>query len=143
MTNPVQQGYVISSENTKILVVDMSGTSEPSSPPSLTNGIHYYTDEHKEAFSMLSVPASPEVAEPQEFQVRVMQQAWPESRLFPAPGKRDDDESRIFVGVKDLARCGVFSGDWIMVSATNSKKSRLCRVYGVDVLDTVNSNEQM
>ncbi|KAI8390353.1 P-loop containing nucleoside triphosphate hydrolase protein [Blakeslea trispora] len=74
----------------------------------------------------------PDVIEPKEFSVRLLQKRWPENRLWPAPIDVDDDESRIYVDIKDLAQCGVFSGDWVLVSGNNPKRSRLCRVYGID-----------
>ncbi|KAI9491641.1 P-loop containing nucleoside triphosphate hydrolase protein [Zychaea mexicana] len=91
---------------------------------------------------MLDSPRVPDVAEPQEFKVRVLQQSWPESRLFPTPDSQQDDESRVYIGVKDLARCGVFSGNWVLVSSTDSKKSRLCRVFGVDALDDMEDDNE-
>ncbi|KAI8141111.1 P-loop containing nucleoside triphosphate hydrolase protein [Fennellomyces sp. T-0311] len=140
MTGPVQQGYAVSTEHTKVLAVDMSSTV-PSEAQTPVNGVH--TNASVPAFSMLDSPRVPDVAEPQEFTVRVLQRAWPESRLFPTPESQQDDESRVYVGVKDLARCGVFSGNWVLVSSTDSKKSRLCRVYGVDALDTLEEEEQI
>ena len=52
-----------------------------------------------------------------------------EDVLYPSPGSDEDDEARIFVEVKVLARLGCFSGDWVKVSpvieAQESKMSYL------------------
>ncbi|KAI5819237.1 P-loop containing nucleoside triphosphate hydrolase protein [Pyronema omphalodes] len=40
----------------------------------------------------------------------------PPSYLHPKPKEGDDDEARIFVKVGDLAKLGVFSGDWIKIA---------------------------
>ncbi|KAL1926662.1 hypothetical protein VTP01DRAFT_5557 [Rhizomucor pusillus] len=138
MTGPVQQGYMISAEHTKILAVDIStSVSESSTPDLKING-----DGHLESFSVLETLSTSDTVEPREFIPRILSWQWPESRLFPAPSKQDDDESRIFIGVKDLAKCGVFSGGWILVSSSDTKKSRLCRVYGVDIIDQINEHEE-
>ncbi|KAL1924063.1 uncharacterized protein VTP21DRAFT_7098 [Calcarisporiella thermophila] len=50
--------------------------------------------------------------------------------LIPAPDEKDDSEARVLVDVGDLGRLKVFSGDWVLVSGPNFKKSRLCRIYG-------------
>ncbi|KAI9323498.1 P-loop containing nucleoside triphosphate hydrolase protein [Dichotomocladium elegans] len=135
MTGPVQQGYILSSERTKILAVDMSTTptSPALEPDNCVNHLSLPI-----TFGALEAHQKPNVVEPQEFGVRILQQPWPESRLFPLPRDTDDGENRIFVGVKDLARCGVFSGDWILACGGDNKKSRLCRVYGVDAIDAIN-----
>ena len=142
MTGPVQQGFMATTERTNLLAVDMSNTEESSevSTP-LNSSIHHNTNGSVAAFSMLDSPRLPDVAEPQEFKVHVLQQPWPESRLFPAPDSQQDDESRVYIGVKDLAKCGVFSGNWVLVSSLDSKKSRLCRVYGVDAIDNLDTHE--
>ncbi|KAI9269003.1 P-loop containing nucleoside triphosphate hydrolase protein [Phascolomyces articulosus] len=138
MTGPVQQGFMTTTEHTKVLAVDMSNaeSSEVSTP---VNGVR--TNGNVPAFSMLDSPRFPDVAEPQEFKAHVLQRSWPESRIFPTPDSQQDDESRVYIGVKDLAKCGVFSGNWVLVSSTDSKKSRLCRVYGVDALDSLDDED--
>jgi peroxin-6 len=40
----------------------------------------------------------------------------PPGYLHPKPREGDDDEARVFVKVGDLAKLGVFSGDWIKIS---------------------------
>ncbi|KAI7851770.1 P-loop containing nucleoside triphosphate hydrolase protein [Circinella umbellata] len=141
MTGPVQQGFMTTTERTNLLVVDMSDTEESSGLSTPVNGsVHPNASGNVAAFSMLDSPRVPDVAEPQEFKVQVLQQPWPESRLFPAPDSQQDDESRVYIGVKDLAKCGVFSGNWVLVSSLDSKKSRLCRVYGVDAIDNLDNH---
>ncbi|KAI8384516.1 P-loop containing nucleoside triphosphate hydrolase protein [Radiomyces spectabilis] len=137
MTNPVQQGFIMSTEHTKIFVVDTisSEDQEPSTASLSDSQTHFGTT----SFSMLSSPITPEVIEPQEFTARILQKAWPETRLAPVPPRKQDDETRVFVDVSCLAKCGVFSGDWVLISADNVKKSRLCRIYGIDLPDDTDS----
>ncbi|KAI8061520.1 P-loop containing nucleoside triphosphate hydrolase protein [Gilbertella persicaria] len=125
MTNPVQQGCIFSSDCTQVLTVDLSDSGN-------TDPEELKVDTNNAAFNMLHSPAIPNVIEPKELGVKILQQRWPEARLHPSPNSIDDDESRVYVGIKDLAQCGVFSGDWVLVSGNNPKKSRLCRVYGID-----------
>lgn len=139
MTSPVQQGYIKSTEDTRVLVVDLSSEDTAASldNPAVSDQANNIT-----TYNMLEAHTSSTLVEPQEFIPRILQKPWPVSRLFPEPGVMDDDENRLFIGVKDLARCGVFSGDWILVSAADSKKSRLCRVYGVDDIDLINEQDR-
>ncbi|KAA8915007.1 P-loop containing nucleoside triphosphate hydrolase protein [Sphaerosporella brunnea] len=44
----------------------------------------------------------------------------PPGYLHPKPREGDDDEARVFVKVGDLAKLGVFSGDWIKISPAPS-----------------------
>ncbi|KAG0164776.1 peroxisomal assembly protein [Apophysomyces sp. BC1015] len=137
MTNPVQQGYI--TERTNILAVDLSSAAGvvEDEKAALTSMVDIPN------FSMLNIQNAPQTAEPQEFDVQVLTRKWPDSRLFPAPNKDDDDESRVFVHVKDLARCGVFSGDWVLVGADDPNKSRLCRVYGITDHDSEDENKSV
>lgn len=139
MTSPVQQGYVKSTDNTRILIVDLSSEDTASS---LENTAGSDQLNNITTYNMLEAHTSSALIEPQEFTPRILQKPWPASRLSPEPAVMDDDENRLFIGVKDLARCGVFSGDWILVSAADSKKSRLCRVYGVDDIDSINEQNR-
>ncbi|KAI8377091.1 P-loop containing nucleoside triphosphate hydrolase protein [Choanephora cucurbitarum] len=128
MTSPVQQGYIAAADRTQIITMDLSGdveeeTVDGNGTPPKAN--HY-------AFNLLQSTTKPDVIEPKEFGVRILQKRWPEIRLWPAPVDSDDDESRIYIDIQDLAQCGVFSGDWVLVSGNNPKRSRLCRVYGID-----------
>ncbi|KAG1090401.1 hypothetical protein G6F42_019705 [Rhizopus arrhizus] len=135
MTNPVQQGYIFASDRTRVLTVDMSDSEHAASfeaPSSITPV--------SSVFHMHNSSIVPSIAEPKEFSVKILQKKWPESRLYPSPSNTNDDESRVYVDVRDLAQCGVFSGEWMLVSGNNPKKSRLCRVFGVDdVADTQNN----
>lgn len=127
MTNPVQQGHVVSGERTRVLTVDLS---DPQSSDDLQTATSRASVSN--LLTMLSSPTTPQVIEPKEFNVIILQKRWPEARLYPSPNTTDDEECRIFIDIKDLADCGVFSGDWVLVSANDPKKSRLCRVYGID-----------
>ncbi|KAI9483939.1 MAG: P-loop containing nucleoside triphosphate hydrolase protein [Benjaminiella poitrasii] len=128
MTNPVQQGYIVSNDRTRVLTVDLSDTNRDVVVAEKTNASNYTV------FNMLNSPATPDIFESKEFNAQISQQKWSEAHLLPFPNSNDDDESRIFVGIKDLAQCSVFSGDWVLVSGNDPKKSRLCRIYGVDTV---------
>lgn len=132
MTNPVQQGYIFASDRTRVLTVDMSD-SEHAASFEASSSITPVSS----VFHMHNSSTVPSIAEPKEFNVKILQKKWPESRLYPSPNNTNDDESRVYVDVRDLGQCGVFSGEWVLVSGNNPKKSRLCRVFGVDdVADT-------
>lgn len=127
MTNPVQQGYITSSDRTRVLTVDLSDSREEGE-----NTTSATINTVSSAINLLQSPTTPNVIEPTEFNVEILKNKWPEARLYPSPNNTNDDESRVFVDVKDLAECGVFSGDWVLVTGNNPKKSRLCRVFGVE-----------
>ncbi|KAI9033810.1 P-loop containing nucleoside triphosphate hydrolase protein [Phycomyces nitens] len=123
MSNPVQQGYMRTTETTNLFVVDLVSQAPETKQ----------TEQVLMApLNMLDIHDTPELAVPQEFKAQISPAAWPESRLFPVPLATEDTESRVFVNIKDLGRCGVFSGDWVLVAANDSTKSRLCRIYGID-----------
>ncbi|KAG9061582.1 peroxisomal assembly protein [Linnemannia hyalina] len=57
---------------------------------------------------------------------------YPSQKLSPQPSPEDDPEARIFVDVAQLGKLRVFSGDWVVVSAKESKvTTRFCRIYGL------------
>lgn len=127
MTNPVQQGYIIAGERTRVLTIDMSDSC------TITNASQEIsTASVSSVFNMLNSTITPNIIEPKEFNVKILQKRWPESCLYPSPDSINDDESRVYVDIRQLAQCGVFSGEWVLVSGNNPKKSRLCRVFGVD-----------
>jgi peroxin-6 len=131
MSNPVLQGQIISSERTKIIVVDISNSSEGED-----DNDAFVEDDMTDplSFSMLKDKKDgPQIIESQAFQPAILTSPWPESQLVPNPPDQDDNECRIYVHVDDLARCGVFSSDWVLVAGENHKRSRLCRIYGVDM----------
>lgn len=128
MTNPVQQGYIVASERTRVFTVDLSDSQADEDSVTETTALNSVSS----AINLLQSPVTPNVIEPKEFNVKILQNKWPEARLYPLPTSTNDDESRVFIDIKNLAECGVFSGDWVLVSGNNPKKSRLCRVFGVD-----------
>ncbi|KAG2181260.1 hypothetical protein INT43_008843 [Umbelopsis isabellina] len=132
MSNPVLQGHIISSERTKIIVVDISATDIE------VNGVSGHDIlEDPLSFSMLKDRKDgPDVVDSLTFQPSILSSPWPERQLVPNPPEQNDNESRVYVHVDDLARCGVFSNDWVLVSGENYKRSRLCRIYGVDIPST-------
>lgn len=130
MSNPVLQGQIISSERTKIIVVDISNNGEEDGEDD-----SYEENDMTDplSFSMLKDKQDgPQVIESQAFQPVILTSPWPERQLVPNPPEQDDNECRVYVHVDDLARCGVFSSDWVLVAGDNHKRSRLCRIYGVD-----------
>ncbi|CAO3689435.1 unnamed protein product [Rhizopus microsporus] len=125
MTNPVRQGYIHSSERTRLFVVNVSDMDDDEA---LGNSVSLSSV----SFNTLNAQPDPVVIEPREYDVKILERKWPETRLCPPPSANEDDENRIFMKLKDLASCGLFSGDWALVSANDPKKSRLCKIYGVD-----------
>ncbi|KAI9280140.1 P-loop containing nucleoside triphosphate hydrolase protein [Umbelopsis sp. AD052] len=131
MSNPVLQGKIISTERTKVIVVDISGSGDSEEDADVSTA-EDATDPL--SFSMLKEKKDgPQVIESQAFQPAILTTPWPDHQLVPNPPSDDDDECRVYVHVEDLARCGVFSSDWVLVSGGNHKRSRLCRIYGVDM----------
>jgi hypothetical protein len=136
MSNPVLQSQIISTERTKVIVVDISNSAEIQDDGEIS-----VEDDATDplSFSMLKEKKDgPQVIDSQVFQPAILTAPWPEHQLVPIPPADDDNECRVYVHVKDLARCGVFSSDWVLVSGGNHKRSRLCRIYGVD-MDTYDS----
>lgn len=140
MSNPVLQGKIISTERTKVIVVDISGSQDSEEDGELI-AEEDVTDPL--SFSMLKDKKDgPQIIESQAFQPAILTTPWPDHQLVPNPPSDDDNECRVYVHVEDLARCGVFSSDWVLVSGGNHKRSRLCRIYGVDMdsYDGIRSN---
>lgn len=52
--------------------------------------------------------------------------------LMPRPGPSDDDIPRAYLRTRDLARLGMFSGDWVV--ATVGEESRLVQAFAGDGL---------
>lgn len=125
MTNPVRQGYIHSSERTRLFVVNISDVDDDEA---LGNSVSLSSV----SFNTLNAQPDPVVIEPREYDVKILERKWPETRLCPPPTANEDDENCVFMKLKDLASCGIFSGDWALVSANDPKKSRLCKIYGVD-----------
>lgn len=125
MTSPVRQGYIFSSERTRLFIVNLSDMDDDEV---LSKSVSLSSI----SFNTLNVQSDPIVIEPREYGVKILETKWPETRLYPPPNADEDDENRVFMKLKDLASCGIFSGDWALVSANDPKKSRLCKIYGVD-----------
>ncbi|KAG0050446.1 peroxisomal assembly protein [Gryganskiella cystojenkinii] len=67
-----------------------------------------------------------------EFSPWVQKSHYPSHKLSPQPAPEDDPEARILVDVSQLGKLRVFSGDWVLVSTSESKaKSRFCRIFGL------------
>ncbi|RHZ72519.1 hypothetical protein Glove_242g90 [Diversispora epigaea] len=58
---------------------------------------------------------------------------FPTNILQPIPNEKEDSESRVLVSLKELAKLGLQSGSWVLVSGSKIEKTRMCRIYAVDV----------
>ena len=66
------------------------------------------------AFTMMTANQRSHLGKP--FRLAPLHSRVPDHMLHPRPGEREDDEARLFVDVKLLARLGCFSGDWVRLS---------------------------
>ncbi|KAF9362279.1 peroxisomal assembly protein [Mortierella sp. NVP85] len=66
-----------------------------------------------------------------EFSPWVQKSHYPSHKLSPQPAPEEDPEARIYVDVAQLGKLRVFSGDWVLVSAKDSKAARFCKIYGL------------
>nr|CAG8450293.1 2321_t:CDS:10 [Entrophospora candida] len=53
--------------------------------------------------------------------------------LQPQPSEKEDSNSRVLIGLKELVKLGFQSGRWALVSGPDFKKSRMCQVYSMDI----------
>ncbi|CAG8505257.1 3910_t:CDS:10 [Diversispora eburnea] len=58
---------------------------------------------------------------------------FPTNILQPTPNEKEDSESRVLVSLKELAKLGLQSGSWVLISGSKIEKTRMCRIYAVDV----------
>ncbi|CAG8446247.1 7060_t:CDS:10 [Dentiscutata erythropus] len=63
----------------------------------------------------------------------ILSTPFPSKLLQPAPKEKEDPESRILISLKELAKLGFQSGSWALVSGPKIEKSRMCKVYAVDI----------
>ncbi|RUS17939.1 P-loop containing nucleoside triphosphate hydrolase protein [Endogone sp. FLAS-F59071] len=75
----------------------------------------------------------PRTIRPVEFEPFVLAAPISVARLSPRPEEGEDELHRVFVGIYALSRLGIFSGDWVLVSGPDYRKSRICKAYGVEV----------
>ncbi|KAL7274925.1 peroxisomal assembly protein [Rhizina undulata] len=59
-----------------------------------------------------------------EFKPQPLTLPIPSSILHPKPKDHEDEEARVFVRVKDLAKLGCFSGDWVRMSVSLEEHSQ-------------------
>lgn len=52
--------------------------------------------------------------------------------LVPQPEADEDEEARVYLRSRELARCGLFSGDWALLEGSESGDRRLVRVFVAD-----------
>ncbi|CAG8479542.1 3558_t:CDS:10, partial [Acaulospora colombiana] len=63
----------------------------------------------------------------------ILELPYPTSMLQPTPNEKDDPESRVLVNLKELVKLGLQSGSWVLVSGPKMEKTRMCKVYAVEV----------
>ncbi|KAK3394195.1 P-loop containing nucleoside triphosphate hydrolase protein [Podospora didyma] len=51
--------------------------------------------------------------------------------LHPKPAPEDDEEARVYIDMRDLARVGCFSGDWVRVEASEEPPSNGLGAFGL------------
>lgn len=61
----------------------------------------------------------------------------PNDLLYPRPMDDEDDESRVYVDVKNLLRLRCFSGDWVKIRVISSR-SKTAENLGLDAFDGAN-----
>ncbi|KAL9027699.1 MAG: hypothetical protein Q9196_003814 [Gyalolechia fulgens] len=57
----------------------------------------------------------------------------PNDLLHPKPNVDDDDESRVYIDIKDLVRLKCFSGDWVKLRAGSRRSDGLFKSWDMDV----------
>lgn len=60
----------------------------------------------------------------------------PDELLHPKPAADEDEEARVFVGIKNLLKLGCFSGDWVQLEAASTPASSTSGLWGADAFDT-------
>lgn len=66
----------------------------------------------------------------------------PDDLLHPKPAIDEDDETRVFVDIKNLLKLNCFSGDWVKVEAASAPSDGRSRIWGIDAFDRDNSQDQ-
>ena len=59
----------------------------------------------------------------------------PDDLLHPKPGIDEDDEARVFIGIKTLLKLRCFSGDWVKLEAVSAPLERSPDFMGIDPFD--------
>ena len=65
------------------------------------------------------------------FQTRPLLHKVPDELLYPTPSGEEDEEVRVFVDVKFLAKIGCFSGDWIRVTPSSRPQDNEKGLWGI------------
>ena len=66
----------------------------------------------------------------------------PNDLLHPKPTDHEDDESRLYVDIKNLLRLRCFSGDWVRIQVISSR-SKTADTWGLDAFDgATNENDK-
>ena len=78
------------------------------------------------------------VATTKLFQTRALLSPISDDVLYPRPRSDEDEEARIFVDVKSLAKLGCFAGDWVKVSSDPRSKDIQENFWGAGFFDDDN-----
>ena len=157
LCEPVQQG-ILGEETEIILVTDtqarntsMNGLGTPFSTSSQneSNSDLDITQflalpESQDEFEYISIPETVALdnasARGIPLRVHVLERPVDKSSLDPRPADSEDDEFRVYANMRDIARIGVFSGDWVpsllsvltqisLRKPSEPKSSRSVRIY--------------
>jgi hypothetical protein len=74
--------------------------------------------ESEDPFGMEEVPVDDAAARGIPLRVNVLERPVDKFSLEPRPGETEDDEFRVYANMRDIARIGVFSGDWVLPNLT-------------------------
>ena len=81
--------------------------------------------------SFTATTARPDRPRGRLFKAQGLMQPIPPDVLHPKPAPDDDEEARIYVDTKDLARIGCFSGDWVRVEASQQPPAHGLGAFGL------------
>lgn len=126
LCEPVQQG-ILGEETEIILVTDsqaksalnglgtpFSTSNESSSDLDITQFLAL-PDSQDFEFERETLPSDDANSRGIPFRVNVLERPVDKFSLEPRPADSEDDEFRVYANMRDVARMGVFSGDWVCV----------------------------
>ncbi|KAL8731088.1 MAG: hypothetical protein Q9166_003616 [cf. Caloplaca sp. 2 TL-2023] len=76
------------------------------------------------------------------FRVYSLVAAIPNELLHPKPRDDEDDESRVYVDIKDLLKLRCFSGDWVKIGAVSSTHDQQADSWDPNVFDLASGDEE-
>ncbi|KAL9600451.1 MAG: hypothetical protein Q9219_003204 [cf. Caloplaca sp. 3 TL-2023] len=90
-------------------------------------------------FTSMTAHQSPGVARP--FQARCLLAPIPDVLLHPKPIDGEDEQSRVYVDVKDLLRLKCFSGDWVQLRASSHPHKHHLKSWDLNTSQADNDQE--